>query len=235
MRVRAYATQSTHKTLTSLRQGSMIHVHDDDFSRRGEEEFYEAYMTHTSTSPNYQILVSLDAGRCQVELEGYELVLHQIELAMTVWDQIAAHPLLSKYFRVLTSDDLIPAEYRSPGGECPLEAGPLAMEEAWGAHELVLDPCRLTIEISATGIDGDTFKHEQLMDRWGIQVNKTTRNTVLAMTNIGTTRTAVAHLLRALIGIAEELEAAAGRMAPDQRRAFDRRAGALAHDPVGGG
>src|SRR6478736_364454 len=32
-RVRVYATQSTHKTLTSLRQGSMIHVYDQDFSQ----------------------------------------------------------------------------------------------------------------------------------------------------------------------------------------------------------
>ncbi|MFJ3660030.1 aminotransferase class I/II-fold pyridoxal phosphate-dependent enzyme [Streptomyces sp. NPDC090119] len=230
VRVRAYATQSTHKTLTSLRQGSMIHIHDDDFGLRGEEEFHEAYMTHTSTSPNYQILASLDAGRCQVELEGYELVLRQLELAMTVRDRIAEHPLLSKYFRVLTSADLIPPEYRSWAGECPLHAGPLAMEEAWGMDEFVLDPCRLTIETSATGIDGDTFKHEQLMDRWGIQVNKTTRNTVLAMTNIGTTRTAVAHLLRALIGIAEDLEEAAAQMSPDQRRRFHRQADALAHD-----
>lgn len=231
VRVRAYATQSTHKTLTSLRQGSMIHIHDDDFGLRSEEEFHEAYMTHTSTSPNYQILASLDAGRCQVELEGYELVLRQLELAMTVRDRIAEHPLLSKYFRVLTSDDLIPPEYRSRDGGCPLHAGPLAMEEAWKVDEFVLDPCRLTIEISATGIDGDTFKHEQLMDRWGIQVNKTTRNTVLAMTNVGTTRTAVAHLLRALIGVAEDLEATASQMSPDQRRTFVRRAEALTQDP----
>jgi arginine decarboxylase len=34
MRVRVYATQSTHKTLTSLRQGSMIHVYDQDFKHR---------------------------------------------------------------------------------------------------------------------------------------------------------------------------------------------------------
>jgi arginine decarboxylase len=33
-RVRAYSTQSTHKTLTSLRQGSMIHVHDQDFAQK---------------------------------------------------------------------------------------------------------------------------------------------------------------------------------------------------------
>ena len=50
-RVRVYATQSTHKTLTSLRQGSMIHVHDQDFKGEVEQAFHEAYMTHTSTSP----------------------------------------------------------------------------------------------------------------------------------------------------------------------------------------
>ncbi|MCB1605892.1 MAG: hypothetical protein KDI71_02800, partial [Xanthomonadales bacterium] len=43
-RVRAYATQSTHKTLTSLRQGSMIHVHDQDFRGEVEQAFHEAYM-----------------------------------------------------------------------------------------------------------------------------------------------------------------------------------------------
>ena len=79
-RVRVYATQSTHKTLTSLRQGSMIHVHDQDFAHKVEESFHEAYMTHTSTSPNYQILASLDLGRRQASLEGFELVAKQIEL-----------------------------------------------------------------------------------------------------------------------------------------------------------
>ena len=69
-RVRAYSTQSTHKTLTALRQGSMIHVNDQDFKGEVEQSFLEAYMTHTSTSPNYQIIASLDVGRRQVELEG---------------------------------------------------------------------------------------------------------------------------------------------------------------------
>ncbi|MFF0430668.1 aminotransferase class I/II-fold pyridoxal phosphate-dependent enzyme [Streptomyces sp. NPDC004327] len=230
VRIRAYATHSTHKTLTSLRQGSMIHIYDDDFSRRSEEAFHEAYMTHTSTSPNYQILASLDIGRRQVELEGFELVLRQVELAMTLRDRIAGHPLLSKYFRVLASSDLIPDAYRPSGHADPLSIGPVAMERAWQTDEFVLDPCRLTIEISATGIDGDTFKHRHLMDRWGIQVNKTTRNTVLAMTNIGTTRSAVAHLLRALIGIAEELEDGIEQLAPEQRQAFDLKVDSLAHD-----
>ncbi len=36
-RVRVYATQSTHKTLTALRQGSMIHVYDQDFADHAKE------------------------------------------------------------------------------------------------------------------------------------------------------------------------------------------------------
>ena len=99
--MRVYATQSTHKTLTSLRQGSMIHVFDQDFEQKAHEAFHEAYMTHTSTSPNYQILASLDVGRRQVELEGYELVRNSVGLAMMLREQITEHPLLRKYFQVL--------------------------------------------------------------------------------------------------------------------------------------
>jgi arginine decarboxylase len=76
--VRVYASQSTHKTLTALRQGSMIHVFDQDFDQKVAVSFHEAYMAHTSTSPNYQILASLDLGRRQVALEGAELVQRQI-------------------------------------------------------------------------------------------------------------------------------------------------------------
>src|ERR1700722_12519274 len=93
-RVRVYASQSTHKTLTALRQGSMIHVFDQDFDQKTAVPFHEAYMAHTSTSPNYQILASLDLGRRQVALEGAELVQRQIENAMQLRDAIDNHPLL---------------------------------------------------------------------------------------------------------------------------------------------
>ena len=110
--MRVYATQSTHKTLTSLRQGSMIHVFDQDFEQKAREPFHEAYMAHTSTSPNYQILASLDLGRRQVALEGFELVQTQVENAMRLRDAVDNHPLLRKYMRCLTTADLIPAEFR---------------------------------------------------------------------------------------------------------------------------
>jgi len=208
-RVRVYVTHSTHKTLTALRQGSMIHVHDQDFRQKVEEAFYEAYMTHTSTSPNYQILASLDIGRRQVELEGYELVQKQVDHAMALRERIATHALLRKYFRFLTTGDLIPRAYRPSGIESYFDSDQrwARMEVCWHTDEFVVDPTRLTLHIGATGIDGDTFKHDYLMQKYGIQINKTSRNTVLFMTNIGTTRSSVAYLIEVLVKIAQELDA----------------------------
>ena len=205
-RIRVYATQSTHKTLTALRQGSMIHVYDQDWVRDAEEPFHEAYMTHTSTSPNYQILSSLDIGRRQVELEGFELVQRQLDLATSLAQAIARHPLLRRTFRVLTAHDLVPAENRETGRPMPHRDGLAAMWQAWSRDEFVVDPSRITIEISRTGVDGDTFKHEYLMDRYGIQVNKTSRNTVLFMTNIGTSRSAIAYLIEVLVKLGERFD-----------------------------
>ncbi len=222
-RVRVYSTQSTHKTLTSLRQGSMIHVTDQDFSQKVEETFHEAYMTHTSTSPNYQILASLDLGRRQAALEGFELVQKQIENAMRLRDAVDHHPLLSKYMRCLTTADLIPAEYRCSGIDQPLRSGLPNMIKAWECDEFVLDPSRITIYIGNTGIDGDHFKRSQLMDRYGVQINKTSRNTVLFMTTIGTTRSSVAYLIEVLVTIARDLEAQLADMSPAERGAHERK------------
>ena len=229
MRVRVYATQSTHKTLTSLRQGSMIHVWDQDFKEKTEEAFHEAYMTHTSTSPSYQILASLDFGRRQVELEGYELVQRQIELAMTLRKQVATHPLLKKYFRFLNVDELVPASYRASRIDTyyDSETGWSNMESAWRSDEFALDPTRLTLFIGDTGIDGDTFKHRYLMDKYGIQINKTSRNTVLFMTNIGTTRSSVAFLIEVLLKIAKEVDSNIADLSAIERRLHERRVHSL--------
>ena len=221
-RVRVYATQSTHKTLTSLRQGSMIHVYDRDFDRKVAEAFYEAYMAHTSTSPNYQILASLDLGRRQVALEGVELVQRQIENAMQLRDAIDNHPLLSRYMECLRTSDLIPDEFRPSGIAQPLRSGLHNMMAAWNDDEFVLDPSRITLSIGRTGYDGDTFKREQLMDRHGVQINKTSRNTVLFMTNIGTARSSVAFLVEVLVKIAGELDERISEMGLGERSRFEQ-------------
>jgi arginine decarboxylase len=221
-RVRVYSTHSTHKTMTALRQGSMIHVYDQDFALKVAEGFHEAYMAHTSTSPNYQILASLDLGRRQAALEGFELVQRQIEYAMKLRDAIDHHPLLSKYMHCLSTAELIPERYRASGIAQPLRTGLSNMVRAWEQDEFVLDPSRVTVYVGLTGIDGATFKREQLMDKFGIQINKTSRNTVLFMTNIGTTRSSVAYLIEVLVSIARDIDTRATEMNLAERAAFER-------------
>ncbi len=224
-RIRVYATQSTHKTLTSLRQGSMIHVSDQDFKGEVEQSFHEAYMTHTSTSPNYQIIASLDVGRRQVELEGFEFVQRQIEAAMSMRRAISSHPLLQKYFKVLTAGDMIPEHHRQSGvtSYYDNEQGWTDMWDCWEQDDFVLDATRVTLAVGGTGWDGDTFKNNVLMDKYGIQINKTSRNTVLFMTNIGTTRSSVAYLIEVLVEIANELDDLLDDASKMERLSFDRR------------
>ena len=208
VRIRVYATQSTHKTLSSMRQGSMIHIWDEDFERKSEASFHEAYMTHTSTSANYQILGSLDVGRRQVQFEGFELVEKAIELGMMMRRTIREHNKLRKWFDIITISELIPSEFRQSGieGYYSREKGWQDIERAWAEDEFALDPTKINLFTGKTGIDGDTFKNQYLMDKYAIQVNKTSRNSVLFMTNIGTTRGSVAYLTKVLLQIADDLE-----------------------------
>ena len=76
--------------------------------------------------------------------------------------------------------------------------------------------------IGPTGYDGDTFKRQQLMDRYGIQINKTSRNSVLFMTNIGTTRSSVAFLVEVLVNIARELDQDISEMSLGEREHFEQ-------------
>jgi arginine decarboxylase len=231
-RVRVYSTQSTHKTLTALRQGSMIHVHDQDFSSKVEEPFHEAFMTHTSTSPNYQILASLDVGRRQVELEGFEMVQKQVEMAMVLRQKVRTHPLLSKYFKILTVADMIPEQFRQSGIQSYYDPdkGWNDIWEAWAGDEFALDATRITLLVGETGLDGDTFKNAELMDKYGIQINKTSRNTVLFMTNIGTTRSSIAYLIEVLVKIAREQDEHLEDMNAPEKKAHEKKVHSLLHE-----
>ena len=133
IRLRVYQTNSTHKSMSAFRQGSMLLVKDVDFGSV-EAQFHEAVFTHASTSPNQQLIASLDVARRQMELEGYGLVANAIEIALDIRKEVNAHPVISKYFRVLGADEMIPAEYRADrlhrlpdagnglGGPGPLDA-----------------------------------------------------------------------------------------------------------------
>lgn len=225
VKIRVYSTQSTHKTLSSLRQGSMIHIYDVEFKRKSIEAFQEAYMTHTSTSANYQILASLDMGRRQCMFEGYELVEKSIEMSMTLREKIITHPELSKYFKVLTIEDLIPEQFRPSGISkyYDVKKGWSELQSSWYDDEFALDPTKINLFIGKTGVNGDDFKNKYLMDQFGIQVNKTTRNSVLFMANIGTTRSSVAYLTGVLLKIAIQLDEEEKSFSRDELKVKEKR------------
>jgi arginine decarboxylase len=79
------------------------------------------------------------------------------------------------------------------------------------------------LSIGRTGYNGDEFKRVQLMDRHGVQINKTSRNTVLFMTNIGTTRSSVAFLVEVLVSIAGEIDERASEMSLAERVRFEKK------------
>jgi arginine decarboxylase len=227
-KVRVYATQSTHKSLTAFRQASMIHVRDELFERQAAAPFAEAYYAHTSTSPNHQLVASLDVAREQMELEGYAMVKDAYQLALRMRDRIAADPLLSRYLSVLDAADLVPEAYRRSGLTRYARTRDLdAVEAAFAEDELILDPTRLTIYTALTGQTGFEFRSDVLMKELGVQVNHTSINTVLMNATIGVTWGALSFLLDGLRRHSARLDVRLARASTDERRLFEARIRAI--------
>ena len=230
VRLRVYQTNSTHKSMSAIRQGSMLLVKDVDF-HTVEAQFHEAVFTHASTSPNQQLIASLDVARRQMELEGYGLVMNAIEIALKIRGAVARHPLISKYFRVLGADAMIPAAYRQSGYVDYLAPGVgwSTVIKAMREDEFYLDPTRMTLVCGTAGFDGTQFKG-LLASRYDIQINKTSRNSVLLQSNINNTRSDVAHLIRVLVEISQEIEKRLADGGPEERAEFAARVASLMTD-----
>ncbi|MBL8498539.1 aminotransferase class I/II-fold pyridoxal phosphate-dependent enzyme [Nitrosomonas sp. JL21] len=171
-----YATQSTHKVLSAFSQSSMIHVNDPDFN---EHLFRENFNMHTSTSPQYSMIASLDVARKQIMLEGYKLLSRTLELAKELRIQINA----TGVFQVLELPDLLPDEIKH--------------------DNIQLDPTKVTVDISRCSFTIEELIQE-LFERFNIQVEKSTFNTLTLLLTIGTTRSKVSRLYDALMRIARE-------------------------------
>jgi arginine decarboxylase len=174
-----YATQSTHKVLSAFSQASMIHINDPGFR---EHLFRENFNMHTSTSPQYGLIASLDVARKQAMMEGYKLLSRTLELANEVRNLINS----TRVFRVLELDDLLPDEVRHDG--------------------IRLDPTKVTIDISGCGYTVDDLQ-KLLFERYNIQVEKSTFNTLTLLLTIGTTRSKLSRLYDSLMRIARESRA----------------------------
>jgi len=65
-----FATQSVHKLLAGLSQASQILIQNSQSENLDRWMFNEAYMMHTSTSPQYAIIASCDVAAAMMESPG---------------------------------------------------------------------------------------------------------------------------------------------------------------------
>lgn len=172
-----YSTQSTHKTMSAFSQASMIHVNDPDFERI-QDFFMENFNMHTSTSPQYPMIASLDAARKQMVMEGYSLLSRTLELSRSLREAINS----LKKFRVLGLDDLISDELRNE------------------LDHVRLDPTKLTIDVSKSGFSSREVER-LLLTKHNIQIEKSTFNTLTVLITIGATRSKLNRLYLALENI----------------------------------
>jgi len=230
MRIRVYETDSVHKSMSCLRQGSIVAVKDEDYNHH-VSAFREAVFIHASTSPNAQIIASMDVARRQMELEGYELVRKAIEIALAIRKSVNEHPIISKYFRVLGSDGMIPKEFRNSGFRDFLAEGANWMTalKAVADDEFFLDPTRMTLVCGTAGFDGSALKG-LLASKYNIQLNKTSRNSVLLQSNINNTRSDVALLIKVLLEISQDIEARLAEGGDSERAALAAKVKSLMTD-----
>jgi arginine decarboxylase len=65
-----FATQSTHKLLAGISQASQVLVQDSQERKLDRHLFNEAYLMHSSTSPQYAIIASCDVAAAMMEAPG---------------------------------------------------------------------------------------------------------------------------------------------------------------------
>jgi arginine decarboxylase len=95
--------------------------------------------------------------------------------------------------------------------------------------EFCLDPTRMTLVCGTAGFDGTQFKG-LLANTYNIQLNKTSRNSVLLQSNINNTRSDVAHLIRVLVEISRDIDQRLAQGGANVRKTFEARVKSLMTD-----
>jgi arginine decarboxylase len=161
-----FSTQSTHKLLAGLSQASQILVQDAENNQLDSDVFNESYLMHTSTSPQYSIVASIDVAAAMMEAPGGTVLVE--ESLMEALDFRRAMRKVDEewgadwWFKVWGPDDL------SEEGLEERDAWMLKANDAW--HDFgdlapgfnMLDPIKATIITPGLDINGD------FSDKFGI-------------------------------------------------------------------
>ena len=154
-----FATQSTHKLLAGLSQASQILVQDCEGRQLDRDAFNEAYLMHTSTSPQYSIIASCDVAAAMMEAPGGTALVEE-SIAEALDFRRAMRKVDEEWgtdwwFKVWGPDDL------SEEGIEERDAWMLKPGHRWhGFGKLadgfnMLDPIKATIITPGLDVDGD--------------------------------------------------------------------------------
>jgi arginine decarboxylase len=195
-----FSTQSTHKMLAGLSQASQILVQDAEKHQLDRDVFNEAYLMHTSTSPQYAIIASCDVAAAMMEAPGGTALVE--ESIMEALDFRRAMRKVDEewgadwWFKVWGPDDL------SEEGIEERAAWMLKTGDRWhGFGDLaegfnMLDPIKATIITPGLDVDGD-FSDEfgipaaivtKYLAEHGVIVEKTGLYSFFIMFTIGITK-----------------------------------------------
>lgn len=195
-----FSTQSTHKLLAGLSQASQILVQDAENNQLDRDVFNEAYLMHTSTSPQYSIVASIDVAAAMMEAPGGTALVE--ESLMEALDFRRAMRKIDEewgsdwWFKVWGPNDL------SEEGLEERDAWMLKADDAWhGFGNLaenfnMLDPIKATIITPGLDINGD-FSNEigipaaivtRYLSEHGVIVEKTGLYSFFIMFTIGITK-----------------------------------------------
>ena len=194
-----FSTQSTHKLLAGLSQASQILVQDAQNTALDRDLFNEAYLMHTSTSPQYAIIASCDVAAAMMEAPGGPaLVEESIAEALNfrrAMRKVDAELGESWWFKVWGPADL------SEEGLEERDAWMLNAGERWhGFGELaegfnILDPIKATIITPGLDVDGEFAERgipaaivTKYLSEHGIIVEKTGLYSFFIMFTIGITK-----------------------------------------------
>ncbi|AJP48120.1 lysine decarboxylase [Rugosibacter aromaticivorans] len=154
-----FSTQSTHKLLAGLSQASQILVQDAQQNKLDRDVFNEAYLMHTSTSPQYSIIASCDVAAAMMEEPGGTALVEE-SIAEALDFRRAMRKVDEEWgadwwFKVWGPDDL------SEEGIEEREAWMLKAGERWhGFGNLaegfnLLDPIKATVITPGLDVGGD--------------------------------------------------------------------------------
>ncbi len=154
-----FSTQSTHKLLAGLSQASQILIRDSEMRKLDRDCFNEAYLMHTSTSPQYAIIASCDVAAAMMEPPGgTALVEESIAEALDfrrAMRKVEAEFGTDWWFKVWGPD------YLSEEGMADRADWMLRADDRWhGFGKLaegfnMLDPIKATVVTPGLDVDGD--------------------------------------------------------------------------------